>query len=106
MSHQEKIQRINAELNTSETWARRWQVEREHNERLCKAASLVREGIQQLRARAIERYTHNQRYAADLRTADDPKRADVYERMCVVQSGMVRALDDVLQLLDQVDRAD
>jgi hypothetical protein len=106
MSHQEKIERINAQLNTSETWARRWQVEREHNERLCKQASLAREGIQQLRARAIERYTHNQRYAADLRTADDPKRADVYERMCVVQSGMVRALDDVLQLFDQIDRAD
>jgi len=103
MSHQEKIQRINAELNTTETWSKRWQVEREHNERLCKAASLAREGIQQLRARAIERYSHNQRYAADLRTADDRKRADVYERMCVVQSGMVRALDDVLQLFDQIE---
>jgi hypothetical protein len=103
MSHQEKIARINAQLNTTETWSKRWQVEREHNERLCKAASLVREGIQQLRARAIERYSHNQRYAADLRTADDPKRADVYERMCVVQSGMVRALDDVLQLFDQIE---
>jgi hypothetical protein len=103
MSHQEKIERINAQLNTSETWARRWQVEREHNERLLKQATLARAGVHQLRARAIERYSHNQRYAADLRTADDPKRADVYERMCVVQSGMVRALDDVLQLFDQIE---
>jgi len=56
MSHQEKIERINAELNTSETWARRWQIEREHNERLAAEADKVRTGVQGLRARAIERY--------------------------------------------------
>jgi len=106
MSHQEKIERMNAELNTSDTWARRWQVEREHNERLLKQASMAREGVHQLRSRAIERYNHNQRYAADARAGDDPRRADVYERMCIVQSGMIRALDDVLQLFDQIDRAD
>ena len=106
MSHQEKIERMNAQLNTADTWAQRWQVEREHNERLLKQATLVREGIHQLRTRAIQRYSDNQRFAAEVRAGDDPKRADVYERLCVVQSGMVRALDDVLQLLDQIDRAD
>jgi hypothetical protein len=103
MSHQETIERMNAELNTSETWSQRWQVEREHNERLLKQASMAREGVRQLRARAVDRYTHNQQYASDLRAGDDPKRADVYERMCIVQSGMVRALDDVLQLFDQIE---
>ena len=103
MSHQEEIERRNAELNTADTWARRWQVEREHNERLLKQASLAREGIHQLRARAIERYGNNQRNASDARTADDPRRAATYEKMCVVQSGMTRALDDVLQLFDQIE---
>jgi hypothetical protein len=103
MSHQETIARMNAELNTTEAWERRWQVEREHNERLLKQASLAREGIHQLRARAIERYGNNQRNASDARTADDPRRAATYEKMCVVQSGMTRALDDVLQLFDQIE---
>jgi hypothetical protein len=103
MSHQEKIERINAQLNTSDTWAQRWQIEREHNERLLKQASLAREGVHQLRSRALERYTNNQRYASDARAGDDPRRADVYDRMCIVQSGMVRALDDVLQLFDQIE---
>ena len=104
MSHQEKIERINAALNTSESWARRWQVEREHNERLAAEAEKVRTGVQGLRARAIERFGHNQQYAAEARAADDRKRAEVYERMCTVQSGMVRALDDVLELFDAVSR--
>jgi hypothetical protein len=103
MSHQEKIERINAQLNTTDTWSQRWQIEREHNERLLKQASLAREGVHQLRSRALERYTNNQRYASDARAGDDPRRADVYERMCVVQSGMVRALDDVVQLFDQIE---
>jgi len=103
MSHQEKIERINAELNTSETWARRWQVEREHNERLCKQASMVRAGVHDLRARAVARYSNNQVSASAARTAEDPRKADVYDRMCIVQSGMVRALDDVLQLFDQIE---
>jgi hypothetical protein len=106
MSHQETIARMNAELNTTESWSRRWQIEREHNERLLKQASLAREGIHQLRARAIERYAAYQQSASAARTANDPRRTDVHERMCNVQSGMTRALDDVLQLFDQIDRAD
>jgi len=102
MSHQETIARMNAELNTTEAWERRWQVEREHNERLLKQASLAREGIHQLRARAIERYGAYQQSAGQARTANDARRADLHERMCSVQSGMTRALDDVLQLFDQV----
>lgn len=104
MSHQEKIQRINAELNTTEVWSQRWQIEREHNERLAAEADKVRTGVHSLRARAVERYGHNQQYAAEARAADDRKRAEVYERMCTVQSGMVRALDDVLELFDAVSK--
>jgi hypothetical protein len=103
MSHQEKIERMNADLNTPATWSQRWQVEREHNERLLKHAGLARTGVQGLRARAIERYNNNQQYASDARRAEDPRKADIYERMCIVQSGMVRALDDVLQLFDQIE---
>ena len=104
MSHQEKIERINAELNTADTWARRWQVEREHNERLAAEADKVRTGIHGLKTRAIERYSNNQQFAAEARAGGDTRRADVYERMCVVQSGMVRALDDVLELMDAISR--
>lgn len=52
MSHQEKIERMNAELNTSDTWARRWQIEREHNERLLRQAGLVREAVYKLKSSA------------------------------------------------------
>jgi len=104
MSHQEKIERINAELNTSETWSQRWQIEREHNERLAVEADKVRTGVHSLKARAVERYSNNQQYAAEARTAGDTRRAEVYERMCTVQNGMVRALDDVLELMDAVSR--
>ncbi len=103
MSHQEKIEQLNAHLNTADTWARRWQVEREHNERLLRHASMARTGVQSLRARAIERYNDNQRYATEIRASEDAKRADVYDRLAIVQSGMVRALDDVLQLFDQIE---
>jgi hypothetical protein len=106
MSHQEKIERLNAQLNTTDTWAQRWQIEREHNERLLKQASQARTGVHQLRAAAIERYANNQRNAAAARTAEDPRKADVYDRMSIVQSGMVRALDDVLQLFDQIEHMD
>jgi hypothetical protein len=106
MSHQEKIQRINAELNTTETWSKRWQVEREHNERLCKAASLVREGIQQLRAATSQAYTKHGSLAAAARAAEDERALRNHERMLIIQSARAAALDDVLELLDQVDRAD
>lgn len=104
MSHQEKIERINASLNTSESWSQRWQIEREHNERLAAEADKVRTGVHDLKTRAIQRYTNNQQYATEARTAGDSRRVEVYERMCTVQSGMVRALDDVLELMDAVSR--
>lgn len=104
MSHQETIERMNAELNTGAAWERRWQIEREQNERLTAEADKVRTGVQALKTRAIERYTHNQQYAAEARTAGDMRRVDIYERMCTVQSGMVRAFDDVLELFDAVSR--
>ena len=104
MSHAETILRINAELNTADTWARRWQVEREHNERLSAAADKVRTGIHGLRQRANERYSHNQQYAAQALAAGDGRRVEVHERLCAIESGRVRALDDVLELMDAVSR--
>ena len=104
MSHQEKIERINAELNTSETWSQRWQIEREHNERLAGEAEKVRTGVHGLRQRATERYSHNQQYAAQALAANDPRRVEVHERLCAIESGRVRALDDVLELMDAISR--
>jgi hypothetical protein len=102
MSHQETLERMNAELNTPDTWARRWQVEREHNERLNANALRLRAEVLELRRAALERASHNQRYASEARTADDPRRAEVYDRLCVVQSGMLRALDDVIAVMDRL----
>ena len=104
MSHQEKIERINAELNTSESWSRRWQIEREHNERLAAEAEKVRAGILGLRQRANERYAQNQKYSAERHAAGDSRMADTYGRICTAQFAMVRALDDVLELMDAVSR--
>ena len=104
MSHQEKIERINAELNTADTWARRWQVEREHNERLSAAADKVRTGIHGLRQRATERYSQNPQSAAQALAAGDARRVEVHERLCAIESGRVRALDDVLELMDAISR--
>lgn len=102
MSHQETITRMNAELNTNEAWERRWQIEREHNERLSAQGSMVRTGVHDLHRRALDRYSNHQQWATECRNGLDARKADMHERMCSVQSGMVRALDDVLQLLDQV----
>ena len=103
MSHQEKIERINAQLNTSETWARRWQVEREHNERLCKQASMVRTGVHQLRTATSQAYTKHGSLAAAARAAEDERALRNHERMLIVQSARAAALDDILQLLDQIE---
>jgi hypothetical protein len=102
MSHQETLARMNAELNTTEAWERRWQLEREHNERRNAAALRLRAEVLELRRAAMERATNNQRYASEARQSDDPKRAEVYERLCVVQSGMLRALDDVIAAMDRL----
>lgn len=102
MSHQETLERMNAELNTADTWARRWQIEREHNERLNSKALRLRGEVLELRRAAVERASNNQRFAAEARSGDDPKRAEVYERLCVVQSGMIRALDDVIAAMDRL----
>jgi hypothetical protein len=105
MSHQERIDKLNAELNTADSWARRWQIEREANERFGRQASLVRSGVQSLRAAAVQRFTYHQHAAA----ADSPggkDSAEVHHRLAHVHTGRVRALDDVLDLLDEVDRAE
>jgi hypothetical protein len=106
MSHQETIERMNAELNTSDTWSQRWQVEREHNERLLKQASLARTGVHQLRAATAQAYTKHGDLAAAARAAGDDRTLRNHERMLIVQSARAAALDDVLELLDHVDRAE
>jgi hypothetical protein len=106
MSHQEKIERINAQLNTSETWARRWQVEREHNERLCKQASLARQGIYNLKSQAAAAYTKHGAAAAASRATGDDRALRNHERMLIIQSARTAALDDVLQLFDQIEHID
>jgi hypothetical protein len=104
MTHHEILTRMNAELNTPESWARRWQIEREHNEHLASQGSMVRTGVHDLHRRAIERFTNHQAWAREARHADDPRRAEVYERICTTESGRVRALDDVLELMDAISR--
>jgi hypothetical protein len=103
MSHQEKIELINAQLNTSETWARRWQVEREHNERLCKQASLAREAVYKLKSAAATAYSKHGAQAAAARAAGDDRALRVHERMLIIQSARTAALDDLLQLFDQIE---
>jgi hypothetical protein len=104
MSHQEKIERINAELNTTAAWQQRWQIEREHNERLSLEGEKIRTAVQGFKTRAVERYALNRKYAEAARESGDSRRYDGYEIMCSVHSGMVRALDDVLQVMDMVSR--
>ena len=106
MSHQEKIERINAQLNTTESWHQRWQIEREANERLGKQASMVRTGVQSLKAKAVEAYTKHGSQAAAARAAGDGRAMMNQERLCIVQSARTAALDDVLELLDPVDHAE
>jgi hypothetical protein len=106
MSHQEKIERINAQLNTAETWARRWQVEREHNERLLKQASLARQGLHNMKAETSSSYAKHGTWAAAARAAGDERALRNHERILIIQSARAAALDDILQLFDQIDRAD
>jgi hypothetical protein len=104
MSHQEKIKRINAELNTTTAWQQRWQIEREHNERLSLEGEKIRAAVQGFKTRAVERYAINKQYAEAARGSGDSRRLAVYDSMCSVQSGMARALEDVLQVMDMVSR--
>jgi len=50
MSHEETLKRMNAEMNTPASWERRWQIEREDNERLNAVANMVRTGVHGLLA--------------------------------------------------------
>ena len=81
MSHAETIHRLNAAMNTPDTWAQRWQVEREANERLEKQAGMLRTAIHAMRAASIKRY------------GSDKHPMDGY---------MVRAFTDVIELMDRI----
>ena len=104
MSHQEKIERMNAELNTSDTWARRWQIEREHNERLLRQAGLVREAVYKLKSSAVTAYSKHRTNAAAARATGDDRSLRVHERMLIIQSARTAALDDLLEMIDAVSR--
>ena len=86
MSHHDTLRRMNAELNTPETWARRWQIEREENERLNAEAGMVRARVREMRARAVEGYGRNQREASAAIGAGNHSRAEALDRACA--SGM------------------
>jgi hypothetical protein len=103
MSHQEKIERMNADLNTPATWSQRWQVEREHNERLLKQASLARQAIYNLKAEAAKLYAKHGTHAANARAAGDDRALRNHERILIIQSARTGALDDILQLFDQIE---
>lgn len=100
MSHEETLRKMNADLNTPETWARRWQVEREQNERLNALAGMVRTGVKSLRARAVERYKNAKRWAEESRAGGDERKAEHYVRIMDHQTGMLRALDDVTDIMN------
>ena len=106
MSHHETLQRMNSELNTAETWARRWQIEREENERLNAEAGMVRARVREMRARAVEGYGRNQREASAAIGAGNHSRAEALDRACASGMGAVRALDAVLEMMDRTARHD
>ena len=95
------LRRMNAELNTAETCARRWQLEREENERLNAEAGMVRARVREMRARAVEGYGRNQREAAAAIGAGNHARAEALDRACASGMGAVRALDAVLEMMDR-----
>jgi hypothetical protein len=52
----------------------------------------------------MQRYTDNRQQATGARAAGDTGLQGLNESMSAVQSGMVRAFDDVLELMDAVSR--
>jgi len=101
MSHKEKIERINAALNGADAWERRWQIEREHNERLAAEAEKVRTGVHALRAQALRAYNINRQRSLGEQRAGD---ASIFQRQCERDSGAMTALDTVLELMDTVSK--
>jgi hypothetical protein len=102
MSHAETIHRLNAAMNTPDTWAQRWQVEREQNERLNAKALRLRGEVLELRRAAVERGTSHQRFAQEARLAEQGRRAEVYDRIVADEAAKIRALDDVIAAMDRL----
>lgn len=100
MSHHEKIQRMNAQLNTPDQWHKRWQIEREANERLNTAALRLRSEVLHLRRAAVERATAHQRFAAEARLGDEPRRAQMYDDIVTISTAKARAFDEVIAAMD------
>jgi hypothetical protein len=104
MSHEETIRKMNAAINTTDAWERRWQIEREANERLLKCAQIVRLTVLQLRDGALQKYKQLKAKNITALDAGHKMDADILERLCGRQSGAVEMADQVLRALDDASR--
>jgi hypothetical protein len=104
MSYEETIRKMNAAINTTDAWERRWQIEREANERLLKCAQIVRSTALQLRDGALQKYKQLKAKNITALDAGHTRDSDILERLCGRQSGAVEMADQVLRALDEASR--
>jgi len=104
MSYEETIRKMNAAINTTEAWERRWQIEREANERLLTCAQIVRGTVLQLRDAALQKYKQLKAKNIAALDAGNMRDADMLERLSGRQSGSVEMADQVLRALDEASR--
>jgi|GEM_PF-5486665 len=104
MSSEETIRNMNAALNTTEAWERRWQIEREANERLLTCAQIVRGTVLQLRDGALQKY--KQLKTKNIAALDEGRMRDseILDRLSSRQGGCVEMADNVLRALDEASR--
>ena len=105
MTTEATLAKMNADLNTTAAWERRWQIEREHNERLMKTARQTRAAALDLRARYVQRCGACD-CAAKAAATDDPARAAIEYRNFLRHMGAMVAMDDFLAALDRIDTAE
>jgi hypothetical protein len=104
MSYEETIRKMNAAINTTDAWERRWQIEREANERLLKCAQIVRLTVLQLRDAALQKYKQLKAKNIAALDAGNMRDADMLERLSSRQGGCVEMADNVLRALDEASR--
>jgi hypothetical protein len=92
--------RMNAEINTSADWQRRWQIEREDNERLNAVLSRVRTGVHGLIANA-QRMQRDQEAKLVAATEPHVHRAGLVGAASA--HGRFTALHDVLELMEAAE---
>lgn len=93
-------QRLNAEINGPGSWARRWQIEREDNERLNAVLSRVRTGVHGLIANA-QRMQRDQEAKLVAGTEPHVHRAGMVGAASA--HGRFTALHDVLELMEAAE---